>query len=75
MKWYKTDRLLPGEDIGYVIARALNADYCQFIYQAMYINGQWEFWDEEYWPDDRKKRDPLKVTHWAFLPEFEDGGF
>ena len=74
MRWHPVDEFLPGQGSGYVIARVLNCDDCQFIYQAMYIAGKWEFWDEEYWPDDRKS-EGFRVTHWTFAPEFNDGGF
>lgn len=75
MKWYSVDTFLPGIGAGYVIARCLNADDCQFIYQAIYSRGKWEFWDEEFWPEDRVKQDGFRVTHWTYMPEFHDGGF
>lgn len=75
MRWYSVDEFLPGNEIGYVIARVLNCDMCQFIYQAMYSDGKWEFWDEEYFPEERLKEDSIRVTHWTYMPELNDGGF
>jgi len=75
IKWYSTDEFLPGNNVGYVIARVLNADFCQFIYQAIHTRDGWEFWDEEFWPEDCKRKEEIKVTHWAYMPEFHDGGF
>ena len=74
MKWYSVDNFLPGKGVGYVIARVLNGDSCQFIYQAIYTKKGWEFWGEEYWPDYRIA-DYFTVTHWAYMPELNDGGF
>ena len=70
MKWYSVDEFLPGKATGYVIARVLNSDYCQFIYQAIYTNKNWEFWDEMYFPGERMNE--IKVTHWAHMPELKD---
>lgn len=71
MQWYSVNLFLPGQSTGYVIARVLNADNCQFIYQAHYNEGAWEFWDEEYWPKDRNE--VFRVTHWMQMPNMGDG--
>jgi len=70
MQWYSVNLILPGQFTGYVIARVLNADNCQFIYQALYRDGVWEFWDEEYWPSNREG---FRVTHWTNMPKIGDG--
>lgn len=75
MQWYSVKQFLPAKGSGYVIVRTLNADYCQFVYQAMYVKGGWEFWDEEYWPEGRAKKEGMEVTHWTHMPELGDGGF
>lgn len=75
MKWHSVDEFLPGNGVGYVIARVLNADYCQFIYQAIYSRNGWEFWDEEYFPDGRLKEEGFRITHWTYMPDLMDGGF
>ena len=74
MKWYSVNDFLPGKGVGYVIARVLNSDYSQFIYQAIHMGERWEFWDEEYWPKTRRD-DKFKVTHWTYMPELNDSGF
>lgn len=75
MKWYPVEQFLPGIGRGYVITRVLNSDCCQFIYMAMYSKNGWEFWDEECWDEDTKRKEGYKVTHWTYMPEFNDGGF
>ena len=69
MKWYSTEKFMPGIGVGYVIALVLNCDECEFIYMALYLDGEWEFWDEEYWPEERRK-EGLKITHWTYMPRF-----
>jgi len=71
MQWYSVNLILPSQFTGYVIARVINADNCEFIYQALYHKGEWEFWDEEYWPSDRD--DGFRVTHWMEMPNIGDG--
>ena len=67
MNWISVSRYLPGVGSGYVIARVVNIDECDFVYMAIYSGGKWEFWDQEYWPDNYDRK--FKVTHWTHMPE------
>lgn len=71
MNWFSVKKFLPGVGVGYVITRVENADGTEFIYQAIFHCGKWEFWDEEYWPEYRLKEEKFKVTHWTCMPEME----
>jgi len=71
MKWYSVNLFLPGISTGFVIARVLNDDNCQFIYQALYNEGAWKFLDDEYWFSDRNE--VFRVTHWTQMPNIGDG--
>ena len=70
MQWYSVNLLLPGESTGYVLARVLNSDNCQFIYQARYDDGVWGFLDDGLWPSGREI---FRVTHWTQMPDIGDG--
>jgi len=70
MQWYSVNLFLPGQFTGYVIARVVNADDRQFIYQAYCHEGEWEFWDEAYWPKNHDRG--FKVTHWMHMPDMEE---
>ena len=70
MQWYSVNLFLPGQFTGYVIARVLNADDHQFIYEAHYNEGVWEFLDDGLWPSGREI---FRVTHWMEMPNIGDG--
>ena len=71
MRWIDVNNLLPGLAEGYVITRVENSDGTEFIYQAIYTCGKWEFWDQEYWPKERLEDEEFKVTHWTYMPNIE----
>ena len=72
MIWYSAEEFVPFGD-GWVIARCINSDGVDFIYQAIFspLDG-WQFWDEEYWPEGRRQDEGFKVTHWAEIPTAGD---
>ncbi len=71
MKWVSVYEYLPGKFSGYVITRCLNSDDCDFYYMAIYTDGEWEFWDEQYWPKGRRT-EGFRVTHWCIPDEVLD---
>ena len=66
IKWFDTDRFLPGNEVELVLARVMDymsnvTTYCFEL--ARYSDGQW-------WIGDlRFDNENLHITHWAFIEE------